>query len=79
MKLREKVLKALRDENTSVSGIAEEILTSPKEVLEALEYLTDAGVLPGAKKASYVEPIRKQRIEMIKRILREDTNALRCI
>ena len=41
MKLREKVLKALRDENASVSGTAEEILISPKKVLKALEYLTD--------------------------------------
>ncbi len=70
MRLEEKVLKALRKGNVSISEIAEEILVSPKRVLRALEYLTAAGIIADAGEKSDIKPI--QESEPIRRVLRKN-------
>ncbi len=42
MRLERKVLMAVREGHVNASEIAEEILTSPKKVLKALEFLAKA-------------------------------------
>ncbi len=48
MRLERKVLMAVREGHVNASEIAEEILTSPKKVLKALEFLAKAGILADA-------------------------------
>lgn len=70
MRLEGKVLKALGEGNASVSEIAEEILVSPKKVLKALEYLAEVGALAGDRGKSDINPLQRQKSELIKRVLR---------